>query len=727
MILQPVNTLPNAVDMTVNDQILVVQNGRTLLGTVTMLATIVATIPITGPLWLANGTVTDPAYSFAGDHSVGLYRASSTAVLFAASGAARAGFVPVSSGGSVWVFENGASSSTGYYWGDSNNLLVGVRAALLRDADNNLAQRNGTAAQAFRVYNTFTDLSNYERIELGWSANEAKLVSRAAGTGTSRTLGIYGGASAATALQLGVEGTVWKFNTGANFPFLPGVDNTYDFGSTALKIRNVHVGTSVNVGSFTPIGNGLIRLKTGADIQGNGLCLGNIDGAVGTARIEYACSDTARVQAYIKFNKLNASTGRQGDIEFWMAGSNSDTGDLAFKILNSGAGVLYANYLAVAPREAGQSPMIVAAGTDTNVGIRLRTQAAGQINFETAGGTLQVAVTHTATAVNTIQFTGAITAGRPQMFFTGSDASVGSVFITKGVGSHQFCTNSLGTNVQFEVAHTASAVNYVQVVGASTGNSVTVGAVGSDATVNLILNAKNATGTVILQSAGATTLQSTGVANAVNFVQVTSAATGSSPVISAQGTDTNITFRIRTKGTGGIAFETNNTQDTIQFEATHTANAVNRIAVTGAATGGTVSLRAVGSDTDVGLQLTSKGSDSIDFYTNNFGSPHLKLTHTASTVNWVEITGGATGSAVLISANGETNIGLALAPKGSGNLILSPNTGDVRFNKALVALGGGAAATLGTIGGSGPATAAQNTWMRWLDSAGAAFWVPAWK
>jgi hypothetical protein len=46
---------------------------------------------------------------------------------------------------------------------------------------------------------------------------------------------------------------------------------------------------------------------------------------------------------------------------------------------------------------------------------------------------------------------------------------------------------------------------------------------------------------------------------------------------------------------------------------------------------------------------------------------------------------------------------------------------------ALVALGGGATPTLGTIGASGPTTAAQNTWLRLLDSTGAAFWVPAWK
>lgn len=52
---------------------------------------------------------------------------------------------------------------------------------------------------------------------------------------------------------------------------------------------------------------------------------------------------------------------------------------------------------------------------------------------------------------------------------------------------------------------------------------------------------------------------------------------------------------------------------------------------------------------------------------------------------------------------------------------------DILWGKALVALGGGAAPTVGTIGGSGPATAAQNSWMRVLDSNGVAFWVPVWK
>lgn len=46
---------------------------------------------------------------------------------------------------------------------------------------------------------------------------------------------------------------------------------------------------------------------------------------------------------------------------------------------------------------------------------------------------------------------------------------------------------------------------------------------------------------------------------------------------------------------------------------------------------------------------------------------------------------------------------------------------------AVIAAGGGAAPTFTTIGGSGPATAGMNGWMKFLDSTGASVFVPVWK
>ena len=68
---------------------------------------------------------------------------------------------------------------------------------------------------------------------------------------------------------------------------------------------------------------------------------------------------------------------------------------------------------------------------------------------------------------------------------------------------------------------------------------------------------------------------------------------------------------------------------------------------------------------------------------------------------------------------------------GSGvNAALWVTAGRSRFDgvvdiNAPIALGGGAAATLGTIGGSGPTVAAQNEWVQ-IEVNGNVRWIPAW-
>lgn len=60
-------------------------------------------------------------------------------------------------------------------------------------AANTLAQRNGTNAQTFRLYNTYTDASNYERGFMRWASNVLEIGAEAAGTGSLRKLVIKGG------------------------------------------------------------------------------------------------------------------------------------------------------------------------------------------------------------------------------------------------------------------------------------------------------------------------------------------------------------------------------------------------------------------------------------------------------------------------------------------------------------------------------------------------------
>lgn len=95
------------------------------------------------------------------------------------------------------LFSNNSSSSAvriSYYGLNLQGLDLGFATAagsdpdaiFTRDAANTLAQRNGTNAQTSRVYNTYTNASNYERLSTTWSSNVCYTKPENAGTGSAR-------------------------------------------------------------------------------------------------------------------------------------------------------------------------------------------------------------------------------------------------------------------------------------------------------------------------------------------------------------------------------------------------------------------------------------------------------------------------------------------------------------------------------------------------------------
>lgn len=83
-----------------------------------------------------------------------------------------------------------------------------------------------------------------------------------------------------------------------------------------------------------------------------------------------------------------------------------------------------------------------------------------------------------------------------------------------------------------------------------------------------------------------------------------------------------------------------------------------------------------------------------------------------------------------LATGGNVAVDLSVQPQGIAVLFYSPTVGawaGTAFSVGPRAtLGGGAAATLGTIGGSGPVSAAQNSWIQITSNAGA-YWVPVWQ
>lgn len=105
-------------------------------------------------------------------------------------------------GGAVGALVGSSGFLTpGGYYGLSAGGASSPDLILTRDAADILAQRRTTNAQTFRIYNTFTDASNYERGFMRWATNVLEIGAEAAGTGTSRNVSIVQGG--ATRLTIG--------------------------------------------------------------------------------------------------------------------------------------------------------------------------------------------------------------------------------------------------------------------------------------------------------------------------------------------------------------------------------------------------------------------------------------------------------------------------------------------------------------------------------------------
>jgi hypothetical protein len=108
-------------------------------------------------------------------------------------------------------------------------------------------------------------------------------------------------------------------------------------------------------------------------------------------------------------------------------------------------------------------------------------------------------------------------------------------------------------------------------------------------------------------------------ASAVNFVQVTGAATGAGPIISAQGSDSNAELRYRTRGIFNHLFQNGNGNTNFSIDQTSGNSVVNRLQVAGSVASSAPVLSSVGSDTNIDLALTPKGTGLVRFgtYTAN--------------------------------------------------------------------------------------------------------------
>lgn len=194
-------------------------------------------------------------------------------------------------------------------WSNSNSSLATIDTILARDAAATLAQRNGTNAQTFRIYNTYTDASNYERGFVRWATNVLEIGAEAAGTGTLRAVSFPSGTVTAS--------TPWTFS------------QTWNSGATTFVGLDVNVTNTASGSSSV-----LLRARTGATDRFTADPAGNVF-ASRSVRVNHTSAN-----AGVEITGAGGGVCYLGSTQqiVWSAGSSLYTNDIG--LARSAAGVL---------------------------------------------------------------------------------------------------------------------------------------------------------------------------------------------------------------------------------------------------------------------------------------------------------------------------------------------------------------------------------------------------
>lgn len=259
-----------------------------------------------------------------------------------------------------------------------------------------------------------------------------------------------------------------------------------------------------------------------------------------------------------------------------------------------------------------QTSTLLASGSSSNIDLTLSSKGAGNMIYKLG---------------TTTMYTLTLNGSSDSVFsnYTATGTNAGFIFATKGTGQIKFGVNGGTSNsVSSDLVinpNGASTVNYVQIKGANTNNGPTITFTGSDANTHGNIALKGSGNFYILGNADttpSTQFHFATVNNAVNYTTSFAGAAGGGIGFQVYGgsADANVDFLLASKGStgaiklvgsGSIIFYTGNNGNR-QAEVTHVASAVNYMQFKGAATTGTPTITATGSDTNVGLDVVTKGT-----------------------------------------------------------------------------------------------------------------------
>lgn len=207
--------------------------------------------------------------------------------------------------------------------------------------------------------------------------------------------------------------------------------------------------------------------------------------------------------------------------------------------------------------------------------------------------------------------------GASTLTLAGSLATVGAFGVTFNFSNTTNVTfPTSGTLLTSTGAVTSITGTANQIIASASTGAVTLSTPQSLATTAAFqVNTLQLNSTGLLDANGHTILATTGVASAVNYIQLFNNATGSSPVFQANGTDPNV----------GIVFSTKAASQFV-FNSSTLANA---LIITPGAAGVPVTISATGSDTDVGIYSGARGAGIFYWATTATSTVYQMQTGTA--------------------------------------------------------------------------------------------------
>jgi hypothetical protein len=468
-----------------------------------------------------------------------------------------------------------------------------------------------------------------------------------------------------TSLALATVATSGSYNDLSNKPTIPAAQVNSDWNSSSgvsQILNKPTLATVATTGAYSDL-SGKPTLGTLSSQNANSVAItgGSINGTtLGASTPSTGAFTTLSASSTVSgtgFSTYLASPPAIGGTAPAAGTFTTLTANSTFQ-----AGKSSANYIQGVGAATTLEPVISVIGSDTNVPLAIRTQGTGAIDLAPGssgvnisnGGTVTALTTTAAgsayTSLPTVAITAPTTAGGVQA--TASPVMFLSTFtITNGGTGYTVGDTLTGVGGTFTTAW--SLVVTTVSGGVITGLTTTGGFAGSYTV--LPVGAQSTTGGT---GSGATVTVNTW---AVRSLSITNAGSGyvEQPTVSFSGgggsgaaayATVGSGTQVKTLGStmsfytpGGEGFRVNDPGATI----------VNYWQATGASTTNFALLNATGSDTNVSGAFVTKGSGSLIFATNGTsGNGQFRVSHTASAVNYVQVTGSITNQ----NANSLPNI-----------------------------------------------------------------------